>query len=267
MHANLFDSFQDGSSLIHKLDPRVKILGTIAVILSNTLLPDGAWLAFALTWLTILAINYFAGLSFRYLIKRSLIAIPFALAAVTVIFNLPGQVVSTYSIGRWTLVVTDQGLIRFTTILLRSWLSVQIAVILISTTQFPDIAHGMRHLKIPGILVSIIAFMYRYLYLLSDETIRVLRARDSRSARLPEKKSGGSLGWQARTAGNLAGQLFLRSYERSDRVYNAMLARGFQGELLTMRAHNMSAVDWTSLLLLFLLVLLVQFLGHLIWLV
>jgi cobalt/nickel transport system permease protein len=262
MHASLFDSYQERSSLIHTLDPRVKLLATIVIILSNTLLPDGAWLAFVLTWLIIITLNKVSGLSFAYLNKRALIAIPFALAAVTVIFNLPGEVIYTLFIGRWELVVTDLGLIRFATILLRSWLSVQAAVILISTTQFPDVAHAMRHLKIPEILVSIIAFMYRYLYLLSDETIRVLRARDSRRARLPGKKSGGNLSWRARTAGNMAGQLFVRSYERSDRVYNAMLARGFQGELLTMRAHKMTSIDWNALLLLLTVVLILQFIGH-----
>lgn len=262
MHASLFDSYQERSSLIHRLDPRVKILATIAIILSNTLLPDGAWLAFALTWVSILLINSVAGLSFGYLNKRAFIAIPFAVAAVTVIFNLPGDVIYTFSVNRLELAVTDQGLTRFATILLRSWLSVQAAVILVSTTQFPDITHGMRHLKIPDILVSIISFMYRYLYLLSDETLRVLRARDARRARIQGKKTGGKISWRARTAGNMAGQLFLRSYERSDRVYNAMLARGFQGELLTMRAHQMTAMDWNSLLLIFTVVLTVQFIGH-----
>ena len=87
--------------------------------------------------------------------------------------------------------------------------------------------------------------MYRYAFVLSDEVLRLLRARKSRSAQLGDRKAGGSIPWRARVAGNMAGQLFLRSYERSDRVYNAMLARGYKGEFLTIHPHKMDILDWT----------------------
>jgi cobalt/nickel transport system permease protein len=87
--------------------------------------------------------------------------------------------------------------------------------------------------------------MYRYLFVMADEAKRLLRAREARSARLPGAQgSGGSLWWRAKITGGLVGQLFLRSFERSDRVYNAMLARGYRGELLTMTPHQMTQRDW-----------------------
>jgi cobalt/nickel transport system permease protein len=93
-------------------------------------------------------------------------------------------------------------------------------------------------------LVSIIAFMYRYLFVLVDEVERLLRARTSRSARLPGVRGGGGLAWRAGVTGHMAGQLLIRSLDRSDRVFQAMQARGYRGELLTITPHTMRLRDW-----------------------
>jgi cobalt/nickel transport system permease protein len=226
------------------------------------LLPDGTWLAFLFTWGYIIFISTVARIDIIYVFKRSLIAIPFALAAITVLFNLQGEILFSFQfIGR-TLQITDSGVIRFISILLRSWLSVQAAILLVSTTQFPDLVHALRHLRVPRVLLTIISFMYRYMYVLSDEVIRMLRARDSRSAWIPGKKGGGTLFWRTRTAGNMAGQLFLRCYERSDRVYHAMLSRGYRGELLTINPHTMKDRDWNYLLIAITCILTIQFTGQ-----
>lgn len=261
MHASPFDRFIEVDSPIHKLDGRIKVVLTIGFIISNVVLPDGAWLAFALTWILIYAAGMIARLPWSYLLVRSFIAIPFALAAITVLFNLPGTALASFSIGPWTFTATDAGLIRFLSILLRSWISVQAAILLVATTSFTDLIHALRHLRLPKLLVAVIGMMYRYLFVLSDETLRLLRARESRSAALPGKPSGGSLLWRANIAGSMAGQLFLRSFERSDRVYNAMLARSYQGEMLTMHEHTLYQQDWLALLIGFISVLIIQAIG------
>jgi cobalt/nickel transport system permease protein len=244
MHTSTFDRYETGESLIHRLDPRVKVVVTVLFILSNVLLPDGAWLAFLLAWGMAMGVNILARLRWDYALKRSFIALPFALAAVTVIFNLPGQTIFTLNLGPWQLTATDVGLIRFASIVIRSWLSVHMAILLTATTQFPDMMHALRHLRVPQLLVAVISFMYRYLFLLADEVMRLLRAREARSARLPGGGGGGTVLWRAKVAGHMVGQLFLRSYERSDRVYNAMLARGYRGHFLTLNPHVMQATDW-----------------------
>jgi cobalt/nickel transport system permease protein len=132
------------------------------------------------------------------------------------------------------------------------------AILLAATTRLPDILHALRHLKVPAVLVSILAFMYRYLFVLADEAARLLRARAARSARLPGQRGGGALTWRARVAGNMVGQLFVRSLSRSDRVHQAMLARGYRGELLTMNPHKMRAFDWTAMVLACLLLFVLQ---------
>jgi len=258
VQALALDPYRGEKSLVHHLDPRVKIVITITFILSNVLLPDGAWLAFGLSWLLVLAASHLSGLGWGYVIKRSFIALPFALAAFTIIFTLPGRTLASFDLGPWHLSVSDAGLLRFVSILLRSWLSVQMAVLLAATTKFPDLAHGLRHLHVPAILTAIIAFMYRYLFLLTEEALRLMRARAARSARSPESRNV-PLKWRARVAGNMAGQLFLRSHERSDRVYNAMLARGYQGQFLTINPHIMQRADWFAIATILLALALIQF--------
>jgi cobalt/nickel transport system permease protein len=245
MYAHTLDRYQKRESLIHDLDPRVKVMVTVLFIISNVLLPDRAWPAFLLAWCFVLLITYLARLNPGFVIKRSFVALPFALAAVTVLFTLPGQPLFVLPLGAWKLTVTDAGLGRFTTILVRSWLSVQMAILLTAVTCFPDLMHALRHLRVPQPIVSIISFMYRYLFVLADEATRLLRAREARSARLATG-GGGSIAWRARVVGHMAGQLFLRSYERSDRVYQAMLARGYHGHLLTMNPHLMRRQDWLA---------------------
>jgi len=244
MHVNTFDRYQSKESLMHRLDPRVKVVITVLFIVSNVILPDGAWLAFLMAWGMVLLVNIVANLKLDYAFKRSFIALPFALAAVTVIFTIPGQPLVAFSLGSWKLVVTDAGLIRFASIVIRSWLSVQMAILLTAVTQFPDLIHALRHLRVPQILVAVISFTYRYLFVLVDEAVRLMRAREARSARLSKGGSGSSIMWRARVTGNMVGQLFLRSYERSDRIYNAMLARGYRGHYQTLNPHVMGPNDW-----------------------
>lgn len=243
MHADAFDRYHHGQSPLHSLDPRIKVIVTIAFILSNALLPDGAWLAFLLAWAFILFATAASGLGIGFTFKRSFIALPFALAAITVLFSIPGKPVTSFHFLMWDLTITDAGLLRFLSIVVRSWLSVQMAILLVAVTEFPKIIHALTHLRVPIIITVIISFMYRYLFVLTDEVMRMLRARQARSAAAAGVRSGGSVAWRAKIAGHMAGQLFLRSYERSDRIYNAMLSRGYKGELMTIHPHHYHRSD------------------------
>ena len=256
-----FDHYQTYTSHIHNLDSRVKLGITLLFIFSNVLLPDGAWLAFGVSWIFLLIINLLSKISVVFTLKRSLIAFPFALAAFTIMFTLPGEPVTSFHIGSWNLTISDLGLIRFLSIMTRSWLSVQAAILLTATTKFPDMAHSLRHMGVPFILITIISFMYRYIFMLNDEATRLIRARTARSAKLPGHNRP-SIPWHARVAGHMIGQLFLRSYERSDRVFNAMLARGFRGEFLTLTPHKMKKLDWIIFLSSTVVILVLQLFTH-----
>jgi cobalt/nickel transport system permease protein len=263
MHFDAFDRYHETESFLHRLDPRVKVVVTVVFILSNALLPDGAWMAFGLSWLFLLTANLLSNLGIGFTFRRSLVALPFALIALTVLFSIPGKPLSTFHFLFWDFTITDAGFLRFLSILIRSWLSVQMALLLVATARFPDIIHALEHLRVPGILTTIIAFLYRYLFVLADEVYRLMRARESRSAGAPGRRAGGSLAWRAGVAGNMAGQLFLRSYERSDRVYNAMLARGYKGQMQTVNAHELRRRDYLTMALALLAVLFLQLVGRL----
>jgi cobalt/nickel transport system permease protein len=261
MHVDIFDQFQFTDSRVHILDPRVKVVVAVAFILSNAILPDGSWLAFALVWLFILLLNDLSNLGLGFSLKRSIIALPFALVAVSAIFSPLGEPLASWDLGFISLVPTDVGLIRFASIMLRSWLSVQIAILLVATTQFPDLIHALEHLRLPRTLTTIIAFLFRYLFVLTNEVYRILRAREARSARVPDFPGGGNLRWRIKTTGNMAGQLFTRSYDRSDRIYQAMISRGYAGHIRTLNPHQITKQDWLILGISAGILLLIQLVG------
>lgn len=262
MHADLFDRYHHTESIVHRLEARVKVILAVGFIVSNALLPDGAWLAFGVSWLFVLAVNMVARLGIGFSLKRSFVALPFALAAISSMFTIPGKPLAEWHLFAWTLIPTEPGVLRFVSILIRSWLSVQAAILLVAVTPFPDIIHALEHLRVPKIITTVIAFLYRYLFVMTDEVLRLLRARQSRSAASPGQRSGGSLGWRARVAGSMTGQLFLRSYERSDRIYNAMLARGYQGQIRTLHPHNLTSRDWLIGAIFALIILSFHFIGR-----
>ena len=262
MHADLFDRYRQGGSILHRLEARVKLIALIVFILSNALLPDGAWFGFLLAWVCLLAMCQLSGLGAFFTLRGSLIALPFALAAASAIFAPTGHALAHWRLLGLELVPTDIGLLRFGSILARSWLSVQMGILMVTVTPFPDLIHAMEHLHFPKMLSTIIAFLYRYLFVLADEAFRLLRAREARSGSMAGYKAGGTLLWRATAAGHMAGQLFLRSYDRSDRIYNAMLSRGYSGNLRTMRPHIFRASDWAALGIVAVAIVLIQAIGR-----
>jgi cobalt/nickel transport system permease protein len=244
LHFDLADQYKTRLSLIHQLDPRVKVLMTLATIACLGFTPAGAWLAFAVFLLLISLAAVIAQLGVTYAVRRSYIALPFALAALGVPFTVPGQAVVSLPLLHWTM--SDAGLVAFASILLRTWLAVQAAVLLTATTRFPDMLWALGALRLPQALVGTIGFMYRYLFVLADESLRMRRARAARSgARHGRRKP--SIGWQGRVAGSMVGSLFLRALERSERVYNAMLARGYDGRARMLTRFHMRRLDWLVL--------------------
>ncbi len=211
-----------------------------------SLLPVGSAVAFIFAWLVLIACSATAGLGPFRLSRAAVVALPFTLAALPLIFTVHEQVIADLVLGPVHLTISSEGLRRFLTITAGSWLSVQIALLLAFTTPFHDLVDALRELHLPRILVSIISFMYRYIAVLGDEASRMLRARDARSAGAG-RGTGGSLRWRATVTGRMVGSLFLRSYERSERIYAAMQARGFEGEFRHLGARRVGRSDLFAL--------------------
>jgi cobalt/nickel transport system permease protein len=235
MHIHFLDPYEPRHSLVHGLDARVKFVLALVFILTSALTPSSAWPVYVLLFALALSVAILSELGIGYVLKRAVLAFPFVLAALPVIFTLEGQPLFELSVGSWRLEASMEGLERFVSVALKSWISVQIAIVLAASTPFPELLVAMRAIHIPRLLVAVFGLMWRYLFVLADEAMRLVRARSARSGVALERggRVGGSLAWRARVAGGMAGNLFLRAFERSDRIYMAMLARGYDGEVRT----------------------------------
>ncbi len=249
MHVHFLDPYRPGHSSIHQLDARVKFILTLAFILTTALTPIGAWPIYILLLAWAIIVEILSELGVGFVLRRAVLALPFVLAALPVIFTVPGAALLSLSIGPWALTITLPGAERFISIALKSWISVQMAIVLAATTSFPDLLTAMRAIKVPRLLVAVFGLMWRYLFVLVDEALRLMRARLSRSGESDREdlKSGGALIWRAKVAGGMAGSLFLRALERSDRIYMTMLARGYDGEVRAAPLPPLSRRDWLTL--------------------
>jgi cobalt/nickel transport system permease protein len=208
--------------------------------LALALLPPGAWAGLLVCALLIWWAITRAQVGLGRLLASAVVALPFALVAVTLVFSRPGTPIFTLALGPLRLTASDVGLIAFLSVLIKSWLSVQTTLLLMATTHFSDLLYALRALRLPEVFVSILSFAYRYLFVMADEARRMLRARACRAAELPGHRVGGSLIWRTRVVGAMAGTLFLRAHARSERIYAAMLARGYSGERQTIEQRALS---------------------------
>lgn len=217
-------------SIIHRTDARVKVIFILAFIIFLNLTPFHAWPIYIHFLTLILTVVVISRLGVGLVLKRSLLALPFILAAAPLVFTLPPVTQLELAPGL-TIPFSQNGISRFISIGFRAWISILAAIVLTATSRFPDLMAAFRQLKLPKLFVAIISLMWRYLFIIADEVADMARARASRSSTLPGLRPGGALAWRARVTGGMAGNLFLRSLERSDRVYAAMLSRGYNGDL------------------------------------
>ena len=237
MKHSFIDQYSDRDSFIHRLDPRTKLITTLFFILAVVMTPPNRWQAFALYFFLIATLILLSRVPALYVLKRSLAIIPFvALIAISIPLFKEGEVAGSYSLWLWEVSVTYSGLQVFTSVLAKAWLSILSLILLTSTTKLANLLRGLEQLRMPRVMVMLLSFMYRYIFVLVDEVMRMKQARDSRNF-------GGGRLRQIRTIGNMIGTLFIRSYERGERVYVAMLARGFDGQSRTLDRSNFRRRD------------------------
>jgi cobalt/nickel transport system permease protein len=212
------EQLSGGDTLVHRLHPTVKLLATAIFIITvisfnryalEQLIPY----IFYPTLLMMLSET-----PYSMLFKRFMIALPFCLFAG--ISNI----------------IFDKSIIPFFTIILRTYLCVMAVLLLVSVTPFSEIAGSMRRLRIPGIFVTIFEMTYRYIGVLLEEAYSMYIAYSLRSAN--------GKGIKMRDMGSFAGQLLLRSFDRADRVYNAMKCRGYALHALPQSRQSLMLKDF-----------------------
>jgi cobalt/nickel transport system permease protein len=223
-HAFL-DHHSGTESPIHRLDARAKIIVFITFILVGVSSPPTSLPLFGLLALSLIGIALFARLPLAHLAKKVLVILPFiSVVAISIPFMKKDAIGGGYNLGLGELSVSRSSLWIFWNVVIKSCLGVFSIILLSSTTSFPQLIRGMERLGSPKIFTMLASFMYRYSFILVDEIYRIKRARDSRCF-------GGRWFWQSKVVGHMVGTLFLRSYHRGERVYLAMLSRGYSGTM------------------------------------
>ncbi len=208
----------DPASRIHRLDPRAKIVGLagITVVAVST----AAWAVFGVCAVALAATAAAARIPPLTVWARVRVVLPVVVfVAAFVPFVRGGP-----SVDVGPLALSEAGLTTFALVTTKASIGAIGAVLLAATTSFPDILHGLERLRAPRLLVVIAAFMYRYVFVIADEARRMRTALAARAYRPRHLGEVAALG-------RLVTGLFLRSYERGERVYLAMLARGYAGAM------------------------------------
>ena len=223
-HAFL-DHHSKTESPVHHLDARAKIIVFFSFILVGVSSPPTSLLLFGFLATGLIGIALLAQLPLGHLAKKVLVILPFLfVVAISIPFMKRDAVGGGYNLGLRGLSVSQSGLWILWNVIIKSSLGVFSIILLSSTTSFPQLIKGMEKLGSPKIFTVLVSFMYRYSFILIDEIHRIKRARDSRCF-------GGRWFWQSKVVGHMVGTLFLRSFHRGERVYLAMLSRGYQGTM------------------------------------
>ncbi|MBL7068332.1 MAG: cobalt ECF transporter T component CbiQ [Candidatus Omnitrophica bacterium] len=222
------DQYSGLDSIIHRLDPRTKIVTLIIFVIFIVLTPPTYFLQFLLYFVVIGGLILLSKVPFIFVFRRVLAVMPFVIViGLFIPFIKEGEIAGAYSLGNIKLNVTYSGLIIFWNICIKAFLTVMCLTLLTSTTSFPFFLKGLEKLWVPGIFIMVLSFMYRYLFVSIDELMRMKHAKDSRTIK-PKRL------FEIKTLANMLGSLFIRSYERGESVYLAMCSRGFNGSIKTL---------------------------------
>jgi cobalt/nickel transport system permease protein len=225
-----------GHSAVHRLAPETKLVAQVLFVLIVVATPREAFWAFAVYACIVLAAAAAAAIPFGFLLRRLAIEVPFVAFA----FFLPlvgqGERVDVLGVS-----LSVEGLWGAWNILAKATIGVMASALLASTTTTAEFLTGFDRLHVPRALTSIASFMIRYMDVIADDVRRMRIARLSRGYE-------GRWIWQARAIGQTAGALFIRAYERGERVYLAMLSRGYAGTMPEMGEGRATSRQWLTAL-------------------
>ena len=251
------DLMAKGNSTIHRLDARAKVLVTLIFILcvvSHNRYELTALFPFFIFPFVMIPL---AGLPPRFIIKKIILICPVVL--VVGIFNPLFDREILLQLG--TLGISG-GWISFASILTRSILTVGAAFILVGVTGFTAVCQALERMGLPQVFTVQLLFLYRYIFVLTEESARASRARELRSC--------GRKGLGIHSFGPLTGHLLLRTWQRAERIHSAMLSRGFTGVFHMQRQQGFGipeflfVLGWSALFILLRLLNVSQYLGRMV---
>ncbi|OGW75692.1 MAG: cobalt ECF transporter T component CbiQ [Omnitrophica bacterium RBG_13_46_9] len=237
MHHPYIDKYAELDSPIHRIDPRVKIICAILIILGIIFTEPTSAVSFICYGIFLSILVILSRIPVSFILARSSVVIPFVIMiAIFIPFVKEGKVAGAYSFGTLKLTVTYNGLVILLNVLVKSYLSVLCMTVFTASLKFSVLLKAFERLKFPNLLIMIFSFMYRYIFVVIDELMHVKQAKDSRTV------GGGRLS-HTKTLANVLGVLFVRSYERAESVYIAMRSRGFNGTINTLYDFRLRVAD------------------------
>lgn len=230
--ADLHRLHRPGDSPIHRLAPEAKVLGTVVFTVVVACTPRHAVTVLVLDAVVLASIVALARLPVLLVLSRLTAILPFVVFAVVIPFVAHGPRTEVAGVS-----LSVEGLWATWNVIAKAGLGATAAIIVSSTTSLSALLEGLERLRVPRVLVAIVASMVRYLELLAGQLGRM---RTAMTARGHDPRWL----WQAGPIASSVGVLFVRSYERGERVHAAMLARGFTGAMTPSDRTGASAGAW-----------------------
>lgn len=224
--------YRHGRSPVHALPPHTKLVAVLCFVVVVVSTPREAMWAFAVYALLLAAVAGAARVPPGFLLKRMAIEIPFVAFAFLMPFVVPGEQTTVLGVS-----LSVPGLWDAWNVLAKGTLGVAASVLLAATTELRALLLGLQRLKLPPLLVQIASFMIRYGDVITDEMRRMSVARRSRGFEARGVRHWGVLA-------KSAGALFIRSYERGERVHLAMVSRGYAGTMPLIDQSTATRAQW-----------------------
>ncbi len=221
-----------GHSVVHQLAPHVKIVATVLFAVAVALAPPDAPWAFAGLAVLLLVALVASHLPVGFVATRALVVVPFVVFGLLVPFVASGHDMAWGPIT-WSSVGLTTGLAIAT----RSVLGVTASIVLAGTTELPRLLGGLDRLRVPPTITAIASFMLRYLEVVAAELGRMRAAMTARG-------HDPRWLWQVRPLATASGALFVRAYERGERVHLAMQSRGFTGVMPRLHDDSATPTMW-----------------------
>ena len=233
-HAHLL--LHPGSSIVHRLSPQTKLVAAMLFVLAVVATPREQVWAFALHAALLIAVAVTARVPPRLIGRRMLVETPFVIFAVLMPFLARGERIDVLGLA-----VSVDGLWSAWNVLAKATLGVVCSILLAATTELRELLLGLERLHMPALIVQIMGFMIRYADVIGDEMRRMRIARESRGFVARDLR-------QLPAVARSAGALFIRTYERGERVHLAMLSRGYTGQMPKMGAPVAARSEWLTAL-------------------
>ncbi|MCL2688015.1 MAG: cobalt ECF transporter T component CbiQ [Methanobrevibacter sp.] len=241
------------TSIIHRLDGRIKLILTVLIIVYAVYTTD--FLVLLLLEIYLIILLLFSKVSIGYFIKRILIILPFGgFIAIFQPFIKPGVILYTLPLG---LTISYEGIIFGALLLSRLIVCLSAISLLSSVTPLETIVNSMRKLGFPKEMSMILSMTVRYVFVFFDELENILKAQKSRSFNIWNKKT--SYIWRIKQIGYTIMMLFLKSFEKGERVYYSMLSRGYVGEATSLQKEsNIMYTDYIIIVLTLIVIFLAE---------